>query len=85
MNKSMKDLDIENMNDYEDAEPTDKELKDLLREEHVKTEAEFKDKLLEDWDTLTCVACYKEVKITKAFLYEDAPYHKWCAEELGLI
>jgi len=85
MNKSMKDLDIENMNDYEDAEPTDKELKDLLREEHVKTEAEFKDKLLEDWDVLTCVACYKDVKITKAVFFEDAPYHKWCAEELGLI
>jgi len=81
----MKDLDIDNMNDYEDSEPTDAELKKMLRDEHVKTEAEFKDKILEGWDSAICSACLKEVKLTKAIFIDDAPYHKWCVEELGLI
>lgn len=87
MNKSMKDPDIDNMNDYEDAEPTELELRKMLRDEHVKTEAEFKDKILEDWDSVPCSSplCDKEVKITKAVFIDEAPYHKWCAEELGLI
>lgn len=80
----MKDLDIDSMN-KEDYEPTDKELNDLLRNEYVKTEAEFKDKLLDEWDQTICLACYKNVKLTKAVFIDDVPYHKWCAEELGLM
>lgn len=78
MNKSMKDLDIDNMN-KEDSEPTDKELQDMLRQEHVKTEAEFKDKLLEDWDEVLCYGCYRPVKLMEAIFIDEAPYHKFCA------
>ena len=81
----MKDLDIDNMNDYEDAEPTEAELNRMMKELHVKTEAEFKDKILEDWDCITCFSCYKELKLTKAVFIDDVPYHKWCSEELGLL
>jgi len=75
----MKDLDIDNMNDYEDSEPTDAELKKMLRDEHVKTEAEFKDKILEGWDEVLCYACYRPLKLTEAIFINEVPYHKYCA------
>ena len=72
---------IEKMN--EDPEPTDEQLNKMLKELHVKSEAEFKDKILEDWNTAICPLCLKEVKLTKAVFVNDFPYHKWCAEERG--
>jgi len=90
----MKDLDIEQMNEnninsdentISDFEPTDAEIQEMMKELHIEDEAEIKDKILEDWDIVLCSACLKNVKIIKAIFIDDAPYHKWCAEELGLL
>lgn len=80
-------LYIEKMNDEnnDDFEPSDADLKKMMKEMHIKTEAEFKDKILDDWNVVTCCACGKDLKLEKAKFVNDAPYHKWCAEELGLI
>jgi hypothetical protein len=74
----MNELDIERKN--EEVEPTDVDLDRMLKELNIASEAEFKDKILEDWEKATCPACLKEVKLTKAVFINDAPYHKWCAE-----
>ena len=97
MNKSMKDLDIDRMNGYtneedinsdententiDDFEPTDAELKEMMKELHIEEEAETKDKILEDWDECICPACLREVKLMEAVFIDEAPYHKHCAEE----
>jgi len=83
----MKDLDIDSMNGFansnDDPEQTDAELKKMMKELNIKNEAEFKDKILEDWDSSICPNCLQEVKLIKAVFINDAPYHKWCAEESG--
>jgi len=90
----IKDLDIQKMNENEsdinsdentidDFEPTDAELQKMMKELHIEEEAETKDKILEDWSTVICVSCLKEVDLMKAVFIDDAPYHKWCAEESG--
>lgn len=71
-----KDLDIDKL------EPTDAEIRRMLKEENVKTEEEFKNKILEEWDELPCRSCYQTVKLTEAVFINDYPYHKWCAREL---
>jgi hypothetical protein len=88
-NKGMKDLDIESMNGdinsdentIDDFEPTDAELKEMMKELHISEEAETKDKILEDWDECICPACLREVKLMEAIFIDEAPYHKHCAEE----
>lgn len=81
----MKGLDIDRMNNYDNTEPTDEELKEILKAAHVKTEAEYKDKILEDWNIVACAFCGQDLKLEKAKFINDFPYHKWCAEELGLL
>jgi hypothetical protein len=92
-NKGMKDLDINRMNEedinsdententIDDFEPTDAELKEMMKELHISEEAETKDKILEDWREVMCVACLKPVDLMKAVFIDEAPYHKYCAEE----
>jgi len=88
-NKSMKDLDIDSMNGdinsdentIDDFEPTDAELKEMMKELHIEEEAETKDKILEDWSKVTCISCLKPVDLMKAVFIDEAPYHKHCAEE----
>lgn len=74
----MSELDIERKN--EEIEPSDADLNQMLKELNIKNEAEFKDKILEDWNVSICPACMKEVNLLKAIFINDAPYHKWCAE-----
>lgn len=85
MNKNIKKSNIDNKNNYKDVDPTDMELNKMMQEENVKNEIEFENKFLEDWEDTVCYACYKTVKLTKAVFINEAPYHKWCAEELGLM
>jgi len=86
----MNELDIENMNERDmnsdentinDFEPTEKELQEMMIEMHIEEEVEVKDKILEDWTSVICVSCLKGVSLMKATFIDDAPYHKWCAEE----
>jgi len=90
-NKGMKDLDIDRMNEYDinsdentvfdEIEPTEKELQEMMKELNILEEAETKDKILEDWKEATCVSCMKPVDLMKAVFIDEAPYHKHCAEE----
>ena len=86
----MNELDIESMNENDmnsdentisDFEPTETELQEMMKELHIKEEAEIKDKILEDWNIVICPACGKEVDLFKAVSIDDSFYHKWCAED----
>ena len=68
MNKNMKDLDIDNMN--EDLEPTDYELEKIEQENNHD---------LEDWNLLECFACGRKVTSKYAVVIDDVIYCRECA------
>ncbi len=62
-----------------DAEPTNDDIKKMMKEYGVETEEELQEKLLEDWNRVECFACGRKIKLEKAVIIDEVPYCRNCA------
>ena len=62
-----------------DKDPTNKDIKNLLKDFDATSETDLQIKLLSTWNMARCAICDKPVDLMKAaYIGDELPVHKYC-------